>query len=118
MEADQKQPEVPFRKRLVVHPAAHFGEPIVESSKDRKKNSTDEHGMKMRDHKIRGGKLPVEWGCGEHDSRQTGDQELEQERDAEKHWRFELNFASPHRPNPIEDFDSSRYTYDHGGDHE
>ena len=56
--------------------------------------------MKMRDHKIGGSQLPVEWSRGEHDSRQTGDQELEQERDAEKHGRFELNLAS-HRFNQV-----------------
>src|ERR1700730_10132291 len=74
--------------------------------------------MKMRDHKIRGRELPFEWGRGEHDSRQTRDQELEQERNAEKHGRFELNLASPHRPDPIEDFDSSGNADNHCGDHE
>src|ERR1700722_7325225 len=118
MEADEEQPEVPFGKGFVVHSAAHFGKPIVESPEQRKQNSPDDHVMKMRDYEIGGAELPVEWSRGEHDSRQARDQELEQERDTEKHGGFELNLTSPHRPDPIEDFDSSRDTDDHCGDHE
>src|SRR5260370_10758932 len=36
MEADEKQPEMPFGKSLAVPPAAHFREPVVEGSKERK----------------------------------------------------------------------------------
>src|SRR6266851_2437241 len=109
---------MPSGKSLVVHPAAHFGEPVVEGPENRKKNSSHDDVVKMRNYKIGGAELPVERSCGKHDSRQTCDQELEQECDAKKHGRLELNLAAPHRANPIEDFDSGGNTDDHRGDRE
>src|ERR1700735_5373252 len=48
VKTNQEQPEMPFRERLVVHPPAHFWEPIVEGSKNGEQNSSDDHVVKMR----------------------------------------------------------------------
>src|SRR6266853_2179388 len=103
METDQEQPEVPFPKNLVVHPAAHFREPVVKGSEECKKNSSHDNVMKMRDHKIGSAELPIERRRAQHDSREAGDQESKQEADAEKHRSPELDLPAPHRPQPIED---------------
>src|SRR6266481_4360528 len=71
METDQEQPEVPFPKNLVVHPAAHFREPVVKGSEECKKNSSHDNVMKMRDHKIGSAELPIEdlnagWNANSH----------------------------------------------------
>src|ERR1700747_3303881 len=118
MEADQEQPEVPFPQNLVVHPAAHLREPVVKGSEECKKNASHDDVMKMRDHKIGSAELPIERRRAQHDSRQASDQELEQKAIAEKHRSSELNLPAPHRPQPIEDLNSSGNADGHRGDRE
>ncbi len=83
VEADDEQPEMPLRERFVVHPAGHFGIPVVEGAEKRKKNCADDDVVEMRDHKVGAGELPVEGRRGQHDAGEAGDEKLEKERDAE-----------------------------------
>src|SRR6059036_611242 len=59
--------------------------------------------VEVRDHEVRVGQLPVERHDGEHDSREAGDQELEEEADAEEHRYAEAELAAPDGPEPVED---------------
>src|SRR6202046_5256845 len=116
MKTNQKQPEMPLGQRLVVHPAAHFREPIIERAENREQNCADDHVVKMGHYKVRGAELPIERRRREHDSSQARDQELKQEGHAEKHRSLELNFSAPHGANPVENFDSGGNRDDHRGD--
>ena len=118
VEADKEKPEVPFAERFVVHPSAHFGEPIIEGAKEREENSSHDHVVKMRDHKVGVAQLPVKRRGGKHNSRQAGNQKLKEEGDTEKHGSFENDLPSPHGRNPIEDLDTGGNTDDHCGDGE
>src|ERR1700682_4822577 len=109
---------MPCGERLAVHPASHFGKPVVEGSEERKKYSPDDDVMKMRDHKIGIAELPVERRCAKHDSCQTRDQKLEEKTDAEEHRSPELNLPAPHRSDPIKDLDPGRNSDHHRGDGE
>src|SRR6516164_10007944 len=77
--ADQKEPEVPLAEFFVQHPAGHLWKPIVERRERREKDSSHDHVVEMRHHKIRSAQLPVDRSRTQHDSRQPGNQELEQE---------------------------------------
>src|SRR5208283_166664 len=90
MEADDEQPELKLAEFLVVHSAGHFREPIIESAENRKENRAYDHVMEVRNHKVRAAELPVEWSGGKHDPGKSGNQELEDERNAEQHGRLEL----------------------------
>ena len=52
VKADKEKPEVRFAERFVVHPSAHFGEPIIEGAKEREENCSHDHVVKMRNHKV------------------------------------------------------------------
>src|SRR5215475_4633471 len=98
---------------FVKHSSNNFRVPVIKCSEERKKNSANDHVMKMRDDEIRAAKLPVERRGGQHDARKPGDQELEQESHAEQHGRFELKPPAPHGAQPVEDFDTRRNTNNH-----
>ena len=97
VEADEKQPEMPFAQPLAQQAAGRFGKPIVNGREDHEYQRANQHVMEMRDHEVGIVQLPVERGAGQHDARQPGDQELEEERDAEQHRRGEAEFSAPHR---------------------
>jgi hypothetical protein len=61
MKSDEEKPEVQLAQLLVIHSSGHFGEPIVESSKERKKNAADDDVVEVRHHEIRICQLPIEW---------------------------------------------------------
>jgi hypothetical protein len=69
VEADKEKPEVAFAERFVVHLSAHFGEPIIKSAKECEKNSSHDHVVKMRDHKVGIAQLPIKRRGGKHYSR-------------------------------------------------
>src|SRR5215471_5324027 len=106
MKPDHKKPEVPLAQFFVQHPAGHFWKPIVERRERREKDSSHDHVVEMRHHKIRAAQLPVYRSRTKHDSRQPGNQELEQECDAEQHRRGIADLAAPHRTQPIENLDA------------
>src|SRR5215472_5709426 len=64
---DHKEPEVPLAEFLVQHPAGHFWKPIVERPERREKDSSHDHVMEMRHHKIRAAQLPVNRSRTQHD---------------------------------------------------
>src|ERR1043165_10183788 len=70
--------------------------------------------MKVSDHEIRIVELPVERSRTEHDAGEPGNQKLKQESDAKQQGRVETQFPSPHRPEPVEDFDAGRDANHHG----
>src|SRR5580658_4164265 len=74
MEANRKEPEMPFAERLVHQSPGGFGVPVIDACEDTEDNGTDQHIMKMCDHEIRVMELPVPRGHREHDSSQTRDQ--------------------------------------------
>ena len=114
--ADDEEPEMEFAEFFVVQVTAHFGEPIIESTKEGEEDAANDDVVEMSDDKVGVAKLPVEGSGGEHDAGESGDQELKEETDAEEHGGLELQFAAPHGAEPIEDFDSGGNADDHGGD--
>ena len=118
MKAEEEEPEVEFSEPFVVKVTAHFGKPIVKSTKEGEEDAANDDVVEMSDDKVGVPKLPVEGSGGEHDAGESGDQELKEETDAEEHGGFELQFAAPHGAEPIEDFDSGGNADDHSGDHE
>ena len=74
--------------------------------------------MKMRHDEVRVSELPIEGGHAQHDPGQARDEELEQEADAKQHRCPELDLASPHGGEPVEDLDAGRHGDRHGGQHE
>src|SRR6266498_3507867 len=108
MEADQKQPEMPLAQSLVQHPSRHLGIPVIEGSEEREENSTHDYIVEVSHDEVRKTELPVKGRRGEHDSSQTGDEELEQKRDREHHGRGIADFAPPHRAEPVEYLDPGR----------
>src|SRR5215475_11088938 len=104
-----------FAQAFAQHSSCDFRVPVIERAEQSEQNSANNYVMKMRDDEIRAAELPVERCSGQHDACKPGNQELEQERDAEQHGRLELNLASPHGAQPVEDFDTCRYADNHRG---
>src|SRR5499433_2767420 len=105
-----------FAQAFTQHPSSEFRVPVIKCSEQGEQNSANDHVMKMRDDEIRAAKLPVERRGGQHNACKPGNQELEKERDAEQHGRLELNIASPHGAQPVEDLDACWYADNHRGD--
>src|SRR5271170_2892848 len=97
---------MPLAQPLVEHLAGHFREPVVEPSEEAEDDGSHQNIVEMGDNEIRVVQLPVPGGDGEHDPRQAGEQELDQESGAEKHSRGEAYFASPHGGDPVKDLDA------------
>ena len=62
----------------------------------------------MRDDEIGVVGGEVDRGRGEHHPGQATHQEGEQETDREQHRSLERDLSSPHRPDPVEEFDPGR----------
>src|SRR5882757_7559619 len=107
MESDEEQPEVQPAQSFVVHLSRDLGEPIIEATEDREHDRSDDHVVKMCDNEVGGAELPIEGRRAQHDPGETGNQELEKKSNAEQHRCFELDLASPHGSQPVEDLDSS-----------
>src|SRR5258706_6058296 len=118
MKPDEEQPEMQFAEGFVQHSAGDFRVPKIKCSKKRKHDPAHDHIVKVRDDKVRTVKLPIERRRAQHDASETGNQELEQESDAEKHGCRELDLATPHSAEPDEDLDASRNSNNHRRQHE
>src|SRR5262249_1803151 len=114
VEANYPQPEMPFTQALAEEASGRFREPIINSGEDHGEKPADEGEMKVSDHEVRIVELPVERGRPQHDAGQAGNQKLKQESDAKQQGRVETQLPSPHRPEPVEDFDAGRDTNHHG----
>ena len=84
METDREQPEMPKPKFFVEHSTERFRVPVIEEGKNPIEDAAHDDVMKMGDHKVRIIQLPIEGSHAEHDSGQSGNQELEQERDSKR----------------------------------
>src|SRR5260370_6347967 len=104
MEANEKQPEMQFSERLVVHAPGYFRIPVIESSEQAEQNSAHNHIMKVSDNEVRISQLPIERRGTQHDPGESREEELEQKPDAKQHGRPEVNLSSPHGCNPAQDF--------------
>src|SRR4030095_14519302 len=102
MKTDQEQPEMPFAQSLVQHPSRHLGIPVIEGCEQRKKNSAHDDIVEVSYDEVRETNLPVKGRRPEHNSGQTGDEELEQKRETEHHRGGIADFAPPHRAQPVE----------------
>src|SRR5262249_18678745 len=117
VEPDQEQPEMPFAEGLVEHPPGYFRIPIIESAEEGENDSTHDHVVEMRYHKIGAGELPVERRGSEHNSRQAAAKKLKQKGEAEQHGRGIADLPAPHRTQPVKDLDTGRYGDRTGGEH-
>src|SRR6201999_329347 len=106
MESDHEQPEMELAEAFVEHSPGDFGIPVIKSGEESEQNSADDHVVKMGDDEVRAAKLPVKGRRREHDAGETGEQELEEESDAEKHRGLEKELAAPHSAEPVENLDS------------
>ena len=113
MKSDQKQPEMELAQAFMQHSSGYFGIPVVKCTEESEQNSADDHVMKVGDDKVGAAELPVEGRRSQHDAGEAGDQKLEEKTNAEEHWRLELYLASPHRAQPVENFDSGRHAHRH-----
>src|SRR5260370_3379625 len=95
------------------HSSGDFGVPVTKCAEEREQNSADDHVMKVGDDKVGAAKLPIEGRRSQHDAGEAGDQKLEEETNAEEHWRPQRNLASPHCTQPVEDLDAGRDTHSH-----
>src|SRR6185437_6732743 len=118
VEPNKEEPKMPLAEGLIEHPPGHFGIPVIESAEEGKKDSTHDYVVEMSDHKIGATELPVEGRGSEHNSRQTGDEKLEQKAEAEQHGRGITDLSAPHRTQPVEDLDAGRHGNGHACEHE
>src|SRR6266702_3732466 len=95
------------------HSSGDFWVPVIKCTEEGEQNSADDHVMKVSDDKVGAAELPVEGRRSQHDAGEAGDQKLEEETNAEEHWRPELDLTSPHGTQPVEDLDAGRYTHSH-----
>ncbi len=116
VEPDEEQPEVPLAQPLVQHPAGHLGEPVVERGEHGEDETTDQDEVKVRDHEVGLGELPVERHDRQHHARNPGAQELQQKRNAEQHRSRHPDPAAPHGPDPVEELDPGGNTNETGRD--
>src|ERR1700751_2303253 len=96
VKSDHKQPEVHLTQRFDIHPSSHLREPVVESAEKSEQDSAHDHVVEVRNHKIGIAELPIEGRRTQHDPSKTGNQKLKQKRNAEQHWRLEVNLSAPH----------------------
>src|SRR4029453_179141 len=113
MKADEEKPEMPQAQFLVQHPAHRFWIPVINGGKDGERKTTDQGVMKVCHHEVRVGQLPVERRHGQHNARQSSDQELEEEGDAKKHGQLKTDLTAVHGGQPIEDLNPGRYPHEH-----
>src|SRR5690348_3123016 len=104
---------MPFTQRLAQHLAGDLREPIVDSTEECEQQSAKENIVEVRYDEIGIGQLPVERSHRQHDAGKPRDQELEDERDTEKHRRCEADSPAPHGSYPVENLDARGYANDH-----
>ncbi len=114
MKTNRKEPEMPKPKLFVEHPTEGFRVPVIEEGKNGIEDAADDDIVKMGDHKVRIIQLPIEGSDAQHDSGQSGNQELEQEGDRKDHWQFQTNLAAIHGGQPIEHLDAGWNGDGHG----
>src|SRR5579862_2922179 len=95
VEPDDEQPEMPLAKRLVHQSSGRFWIPVVERGEDAEYNRANQHVVEVSDNEVRIMKLPIPRRYRKHDAGKSGDEELEQESNAEKHRSCETYSAAP-----------------------
>src|SRR5580658_1540317 len=103
VEANGKQPEMPFPEPLIHQPSSCFRIPVIDAREDAEHNGANQDVMEVSDHEVGIMELPIPGRHREHDAGKARDQELEQESDAEQHRRCEAYLSAPESGNPIED---------------
>src|SRR5215468_8781381 len=98
---------MPLAERFVAQATGPFWVPIVQRAEDGKDQAADKDIVKVRNHKVGIAQLPIKRSGCQHNSSEAGDEKLENEGNAEQHRSVETNFATPHCPQPVEDFDPS-----------
>src|SRR4030095_10386733 len=88
-----------------------------DSREDHEYYCTHEHVVEMGDQKVGIVELPVPRGGGQHDSRQSRNQKLKEERNTKEHWCRKAQLSTPYRSEPVEDFDARRNANHHCGNH-
>ena len=117
VEEDEGHPEVQAAQALVVHPARHLREPVVDAGEDREQRSAEEHVVDVGDDEV--GVADVD-GQRDHRQHHAGDPaagEHRQEAQGEEHRRVEVQHAAPQRRQPREDLDPGGDGDDRRGDH-
>ena len=118
VEANGKEGEVPETEFVVRHLAKGFRIPVVDAREDCEQQPTDQNVMEVGHDEIRVAELPGEWRHGQHDPRETRDEELEEEADAENERQLEAKLSSIHRCEPVEYFDTRRHRNEESGCYE
>ena len=75
VEADEQEPEVEPAEALVVHPAGHLREPVVEAREDREGHAAEERVVEVGDDVVAVVHLVVHRVVRDHDARQPADDE-------------------------------------------
>ena len=106
MEADGEEAEVPETELIVRHLAKGFRIPVVDSCENCEQQPADQNVMEVGHDEIRVAELPGEWRHSQHDARETGDEELEEEANTKNERQLKAKFAAIHGGKPVEDFDA------------
>lgn len=114
MNADEREPEVQFRERLVVHPPCHKRIPEVGCCEDRERNHAGDDEMEMPNHVVRAVKEQVNRDGREKDAGHAANNERRDPSDTEKHRHRQPDVAVPHRRDPVKHFNRTRHA---DGDH-
>src|SRR5262249_36423863 len=83
VEPDDEKREVQPTQRLAVHLSRHLGKPIIKGAEKREQDAAHDDVVEMGHHKVGVSKLPVEGRRTQHDTSQTGDEELEKKTNTE-----------------------------------
>ena len=95
VEADEREPEVELAEPLVVHPAGHLREPVVDPGEDREDGAAEEHVVDVRDDEVRLAHVDVDRDGAEHDAREAADHEHREEAEREQHRRVASGASRP-----------------------
>ena len=87
VEEDERHPEVQLAERLVVHPAGHLREPVVDPGEDREHRAAEQHVVDVGDDEVRVRHVDVERHDGEHDAADPAEGEHRDEAEREQHRR-------------------------------
>ena len=118
VEADERQPEVQLAEPLVVHPAGHLREPVVDAREDREHRAAEEHVVDVRDDEVRVARVDVD----RHRARGRCPRGRRSRTSTRKPIANSIGVVKwsspfPHRRQPGEDLDPGRHRDHHRGDH-
>src|SRR4051812_28706278 len=106
VEPDKEQPEVKFAERFAQHAASPFGEPVIDSSKQREHRPANQHVMEMGHDKKSVVDLCVERHGSQHNSGQSADDKNSDKTRHPEQGSFELRFAAVKSRKPAENLDA------------